>query len=389
MHTDPVVFTIFLIFTGAAGLATLALYSRQAMLVAYIVLGMLLGPSGIGLVQDPDVVQQVAHIGIIFLLFLLGLDLYPQKLLGLFKQTTVVTGVSCLLFSGIGAALGWMFGFTWQESLTIGAAMMFSSTIIGLKLLPTTVLHHRHTGEIIISILLLQDILAIMVLLGLQARGHGGMPVTEIVRVLLSLPVLILFAWLFERYVLITLIRRFDKIHEYIFLLAIGWCIGVAQLAAAMELSHEIGAFIAGVLLATSPIALYIADSLRPLRDFFLVMFFFTLGARFDLTMLMDVLAPAGLLAALALILKPLVFQFLLHRSGEALGRAREVGLRLGQISEFSLLIAVLAMNLDVIGEQASYLIQVGTLLTFIVSSYVIVMCYPTPIAISDRLRRD
>jgi predicted Kef-type K+ transport protein len=118
-------------------------------------------------------------------------------------------------------------------------------------------------------------------------------------------------------------------------------------------------------------------------------MFFFTLGARFDRTMLMHVLAPAGLLAALGLILKPLVFQFLLHRSGEALGRAREVGLRLGQISEFSLLIAVLAMDLDVIGEQASYLIQVSTLLTFIVSSYVIVMCYPTPIAISDRLRRD
>ncbi|HEX2237997.1 MAG TPA: cation:proton antiporter [Gammaproteobacteria bacterium] len=208
-------------------------------------------------------------------------------------------------------------------------------------------------------------------------------------RVLLSFPVLILFAWLFERYVLITLIRRFDKIHEYIFLLVIGWCLGVAQLAAAMGLSHEIGAFIAGVLLATSPIALYIADSLRPLRDFFLVMFFFTLGARFDLTMLMHVLAPAGLLAALALILKPLVSQFLLHRSGEALGRAREVGVRLGQISEFSLLIAVLAMDLDVIGEQASYLIQISTLLTFIVSSYVIVMCYPTPIAISDRLRRD
>ncbi|HEX2237998.1 MAG TPA: cation:proton antiporter, partial [Gammaproteobacteria bacterium] len=92
----------------------------------------------------------------------------------LFKETTVVTGVSCLLFSGIGAALGWMFGFTWQESLTIGAALMFSSTIIGLRLLPTTVLHHRHTGEIIISILLLQDILAIMVLLGLQARGTAA-----------------------------------------------------------------------------------------------------------------------------------------------------------------------------------------------------------------------
>jgi Kef-type K+ transport system membrane component KefB len=389
MHTDPVVFTIFLIFTGAAMLATLALYARQAMLVAYIVVGMLLGPSGVGLVQDADIVRQIADIGIVFLLFLLGLDLYPQKLLKLFKETTVVTGVSSLLFALLGAAIAWSLSFTWTEALIIGATLMFSSTIIGLKLLPTTVLHHKHTGEIIISVLLLQDLIAILVLLLLQARGTGGMPIIEIVRVLLSLPILILSAWLFERYVLITLIRRFDTIHEYIFLLAIGWCLGVAELAQTVGLSHEIGAFVAGVLLATSPIALYIADSLRPLRDFFLVIFFFTLGASFDLAILTDVLVPAVLLAALVLTIKPVVFRFLLRHSGEASGRSREVGVRLGQISEFSLLIAVLALDSGIIGRQASYLIQVSTLLTFIASSYWIVMRYPTPIAISDRLRRD
>jgi Kef-type K+ transport system membrane component KefB len=389
MHTDPVVFTIFLIFTGAAMLATLALYARQAMLVAYIVVGMLLGPSGVGLVQDADIVRQIADIGIVFLLFLLGLDLYPQKLLKLFKETTVVTGVSSLLFALLGAAIAWSLSFTWTEALIIGATLMFSSTIIGLKLLPTTVLHHKHTGEIIISVLLLQDLIAILVLLLLQARGTGGMPIIEIVRVLLSLPILILSAWLFERYVLITLIRRFDTIHEYIFLLAIGWCLGVAELAQTVGLSHEIGAFVAGVLLATSPIALYIADSLRPLRDFFLVIFFFTLGASFDLAILTDVLVPAVLLAALVLTIKPVVFRFLLRHSGEASGRSREVGVRLGQISEFSLLIAVLALDSGIIGHQASYLIQVSTLLTFIASSYWIVMRYPTPIAISDRLRRD
>ncbi|MGH8503430.1 MAG: cation:proton antiporter [Gammaproteobacteria bacterium] len=389
MHTDPVVFTIFLIFTGAAALATLVLYARQSMLVAYIVLGMLLGPSGAGLVEDAEMTRQVAEIGIMFLLFLLGLDLYPQKLVGLFRETVLVTGVSSALFAAAGAALGWALGFNGMESLIIGAALMFSSTIIGLKLLPTTVLHHRHTGEIIISVLLLQDLIAIIILLLLQASGQRGMPVGQIVLVLLSLPALVLFAWAFERFVLITLIRRFDSIHEYIFLLAIGWCLGMAQLAHAMGLSHEIGAFIAGVALATSPIALYIADSLRPLRDFFLVIFFFTLGARFDVAILMEVLLPATLLAALSLTLKPLVFRFLLHRSGEALHRSREVGARLGQISEFSLLIAVLALEQEIIGRQASYLIQVAALLTFMVSSYVIVMRYPTPIAVSDRLRRD
>jgi Kef-type K+ transport system membrane component KefB len=389
MHSDPVVFTIFLIFTGAALLATLALYARQAMLIAYIVLGILLGPSGIGLTQDAQVIQQVAHIGVMFLLFLLGLDLYPQKLLALFKETTFVTGASSLLFGVFGATIGWSLGFGWMEGLIIGAAMMFSSTIIGLKLLPTTVLHHRHTGEIIISVLLLQDLIAILILLLLQARGAGSMPLLEIVRVLLSLPALVLFAWLFERYVLITLIKRFDKIHEYIFLLAIGWCLGIAELAQTVGLSHEIGAFVAGVLLATSPIALYIADSLRPLRDFFLVIFFFSLGASFDIAVVVDMLVPAALLAALVVTIKPVVFQFLLRRAGEAMHRSREVGVRLGQISEFSLLIAVLALDLGVIGQKASYLIQITTLLTFVVSSYFIVMRYPTPIAVADHLRRD
>ncbi|MGI8738313.1 MAG: cation:proton antiporter [Gammaproteobacteria bacterium] len=389
MHADPVVFTIFLIFTGAAALATLALYARQSMLVAYIVLGMLLGPSGAGLVEDAEMTRQVAQIGIMFLLFLLGLDLYPQKLIGLFRETVVVTGVSSAVFAGVGFALGWVLGFATMECLIIGVALMFSSTIIGLKLLPTTVLHHRHTGEIIISVLLLQDLIAIIVLLLLQASDQRGMPLVDILLVLLSLPALVLVAWLVERFVVMTLVRRFDKIHEYIFLLAIGWCLGLAQLAESVGLSYEIGAFIAGVLLATSPIALYIADSLKPLRDFFLVIFFFTLGARFDVAILMEVLLPASLLAGLVLTLKPLTFRFLLRRSGEASGRSREVGVRLGQISEFSLLIAVLALEQRIIGHQASYLIQVAALLTFMVSSYVIVMRYPTPIAISDKLRRD
>jgi Kef-type K+ transport system membrane component KefB len=389
MATDPLFYTIFLVFAGAAVLATATLYARQSMLVAYIVLGILIGPSGIGLVQDADVIKQVADIGIVFLLFLLGLNMYPQKLIQLVRETTLVTGASSLLFALIGYATGWVMGFTATENLIIGATLMFSSTIIGLKLLPTTVLHHRHTGEVIISILLLQDLVAIVILLILQAKGQGAISLAEFVLRLLALPGLILFAFLFARYVVIRLITRFDQIQEYIFLLAIGWCLGMAELAAALGLSHEIGAFIAGVSIATSRICDFIADNLRPVRDFFLVIFFFSLGASFELDTLMHMFLPAAVMALLVLSAKPVVFRFLLHRSGEASGRSWEIGFRLGQISEFSLLIAVLALDLGAIGPRASYLIQLSTLLTFVVSSYIIVMRYPTPIAVSDRLRRD
>ena len=231
--------------------------------------------------------------------------------------------------------------------------------------------------------------IAILILLGLQALGRGELPLLDLALLLLSLPGLVLFAYVAERYVLIRLIRRFDKIQEYIFLVAIGWCLGLAELANTLGLSHEIGAFIAGVALATSPIARFIAESLKPLRDFFLVLFFFSLGASFNLAMLQEILLPALLLAAAILLIKPLVFRRLLRRSGETGVRALEIGVRLGQISEFSLLIAVLALELDVMSHRASYLIQMATLLTFIASSYFIVLRYPTPIATSDKLRRD
>lgn len=389
MHSDVITFNIFLIFTGAAVLATLALYARQSLIVAYIVLGLAFGPWGLELIDDPAVVRQTSAIGIMFLLFLLGLNLHPQKLWQLLQEALVITGVSSLLFALLGLAAGYLLGFAWLESLLVGACLMFSSTIIGLKLLPTTVLHHQRTGEIIISILLLQDMIAIVILLALQALGRGELPMLDLSLLLLSLPGLILFASLAERYVLIRLIRRFDKIREYIFLVAIGWCLGIAELAYGLGLSHEIGAFIAGVSLATSPIARFIAESLKPLRDFFLVLFFFSLGAGLDLSMLREILLPALLIAAFALLIKPRVFQHLLCRAGETGERGMEIGVRLGQISEFSLLIAVLALELGVMSHRASYLIQLATLFTFIASSYFIVLRYPTPIAVSDKLRRD
>jgi Kef-type K+ transport system membrane component KefB len=200
---------------------------------------------------------------------------------------------------------------------------------------------------------------------------------------------IIVFAYLFERYVLISLLRRFNRIQEYIFLMAIGWCLGMAELSTLLGLSAEIGAFIAGIVLATNPIALFIAESLKPLRDFFLIIFFFALGASFELGIIQEILIPGAVLAVIALISKPFIFRWLLAGFGEKPAQSMEVGVRLGQISEFSLFIAVLAHSLDVIGLRASYLIQVSTLFSFIISSYLIVLRYPTPISVSDKLRRD
>jgi len=389
MENPSIFFTIFLIFTGAAIVATVALFARQAMIVAYILLGLIFGPSLLGWVNNADLLQKFADIGIMFLLFLLGLNLHPQKLIALLKEATIVTFLSSLIFALIGTLISVAFGFDWQEAFIIGSTLMFSSTIIGLKLTPTTELHHRHTGEIIISILLLQDFIAIILLIALQASGGKEALAYNLGMLIIALIGISAFAYLMERFILIRLIRRFDKIQEYIFLLAIGWCLGMAELANYLGLSHEIGAFIAGVAIATHRISFFIADSLKPLRDFFLIIFFFAIGAGIDLTQLTYVLMPAIALAVVILIGKPLIFAGLLKFEGEQKAQAMEIGFRLGQGSEFSFLIMVLALQMNLIGSQASALIQLATLITFVISTYYVVFRYPTPIALSDKLRRN
>lgn len=371
-------------------MATFALFTRQSLLVAYIVAGALMGPSGLKLISDPAVISEIGHFGIIFLLFLLGLNLQPQNLLKMLKQTTLVTLLSSVIFGALGFPIGILSGLTVPESLVVGACMMYSSTIIGLKLLPTTVLHHQRIGEIIISILLLQDIIAIFTLLLLHGASTGsGLSLYELLWVMIALPGLGALAFLIERIALMWVIKRFNRIHEYVFLIAIGWCLGLGQLAEYLKLSFEIGAFIAGITLASSPISRFIAESLRPLRDFFLILFFFSLGASLYLPLFFQVLLAAVLLAMVMLFVKPWVFRWLLRKISGTKSSALEIGVRLGQISEFSLLVAYMALENQLISEKASYLIQAATILTFIVSSYWIVNRYPSPIATKEALRRD
>ncbi|WP_131783434.1 cation:proton antiporter [Legionella gresilensis] len=389
MYTDSVFYTIFLIFAGAAVFSTLVLYTRQSLLVAYILLGAALGPWGLKLVTDVTVVQQVGDIGIVFLLFLLGLHLQPQNLVHMLKKITGIAFISSALFAVIAFCIGRWFGLSISESWVLGATMMFSSTIIGLKLLPTTILHHQHTGEVMISVLLMQDVIAIIVLILINGAQGDGLSLNDFILVGFALPSLTLLAFAVERYVLVKLLARFDRTQEYVFLLSIGWCLALSFIAEQIGLSEDIGAFVAGVALASSPISLYIAESLKPLRDFFLVMFFFSIGATFNFSFVAQVIIPACLLGLLMLLLKPLVFQYLLVKSGEKKLVAKEVGFRLGQASEFSLLVASIALSTNLISEVASNLIQATTILTFIVSSYLVVLKYPTPIALSDKMRKD
>lgn len=383
------IFSLFLIFFGAACLATLALYARQALILSYIAIGVILGPWGLDLISNPGLIADISNIGILFLLFLLGLNLEISELAKLFREAIFVTLISAIVFFVFGLLVAMAFSFTTTDAILTGLAMMFSSTIISLKLLPTSALHHQRMGELIVSVLLLQDIIAIFVLIGLHSIGSNKGLVLDSVILVAGLPLLAIAAWWTARHVLTYLFAKFDQIQEYLFLVSIGWCLGLAELATVIGLSHEIGAFVAGVTLASNPVARFLAESLKPLRDFFLVLFFFALGAGFNIGEVYHVALPALVLALFAVAAKPWIFRFLLEREKEKATMAKETGMRLGQISEFSLLIVVVALELKLLSGPAGLMIQAATLLSFVVSSFWVVRRYPTPIGTDPALRRD
>jgi Kef-type K+ transport system membrane component KefB len=385
---EDIIFKIALIFVGASLLATIFLYFKQPIILAYIALGILIGPWGIGILQNPELIEHISHLGIILLMFLLGLHLHPQKLYKLLRETSLVTIGTGIVFTLLITIITMAFGFSWFDSVIVGLALMFSSTVISLKLMPTTTLHHRHMGEVLISILLFQDILAILLILFLYGSAQTTVYL-EIIFLFGKTLVFVAGCFLVVYFVLLKIFKRFDVIQDYIFLVSLGWCLLGAAAAKLLGLSYEIGAFIAGISLGTSPIALIIAEGLKPVREFFLILFFFSIGAKFNFFITKEIVLPGLILAGILLGIKPLIFSLAFKFAREHAGIARELGLRLGQAREFSILVAYGAFAAGRIAAETSFLIQLTTILTFIVSTYVVVFKYPTPIAISDSMRQD
>ncbi|MAJ80455.1 MAG: sodium:proton antiporter, partial [Porticoccaceae bacterium] len=133
----------------------------------------------------------------------------------------------------------------------------------------------------------------------------------------------------------------------------------------------------------------HIALSLKPLRDFFLILFFFSLGSGFNINLIPEIGVAVVFFTGVMLAIKPLIYFYLLRSQSESPSLAWDIGFRLGQNSEFSLLIAYMAFSSNLIGTEASHLIQAVAIMTFIFSSYIVVLKFPTPISTNERLRRD
>ncbi len=384
--TDPLLETLMLIVALTAVAASVGMFARQPLIIVYIVLGCCLGPYGFGWVGDINAIEELGHIGIIFLLFIVGLELPTNRIKNVLKQSVTIVMVSSLIFFAIGMGLGLLLGFDTKEAIITALAVLFSSTIVGIKLLPRSTLHHKHIGEIVIGMLILQDVIAVIALLYVDSAG------TEIsfwtwFTIFVCPPLLTIGAVLGAKFIYWPLLKRFDVVTEYTFVMFLGWCLGIAYIADLLNVSFEIGAFIAGVSLANKQIAQMVADTLEPLQDFFLVLFFFYVGTTINPILLWSVAWQVALLAVVCVSIKPVVIRYLLGWLGEDKKTSWEVGFRLGQNSEFGLLIIYVAASQ--MADRAMLTLLGATVLTIVISSYIVVFKFKNPIAVSDQLRAN
>ena len=380
MVFDNIILQLSLIIVGAAALGTLFLYAKQPIIIAYITLGIAVGPSGFAIIDKTEYIGQISQLGIVLLLFLIGLNLQPAKLIGLFRETSLLTLGTSMVFGTISTLFASMLGFGLHSAIIFGVAMMFSSTVIGLKLIPTTTLHHKRTGELMTSVLLLQDMLAIIVILFI-AGDQGGQILLPFTLLVAKFGLLCLISFAGVKYIMIPLLTKFDIVQEYTFVATLGWCLLWAEISHTFGLSYEIGAFIAGLSIASCQIALTIAEHLKPLREFFLILFFFAVGSNLNFGLEPKLLFSAIIFGIILVPLKDLTFKFAFKKSGESIKMSRELALRLSQSSEFSLLVALTAMSIGSMSADEAMVIQLATITTFIVSTYWVVMRYPTPIS--------
>lgn len=355
---------------------------KQPLIVGYIATGILVGPYALNLLHSQEEMELFSKIGISILLFIVGLTLNPGIVREVGK-TSAVTGIGQVFFTSvIGFFIVRMLGFDTTASLYIAIALTFSSTIIILKLLADRGDLGKLYGKISIGFLLVQDLVATIVLLGITAFGtlasaYGTADMSsllgaELVRLFVYGSCISVVLYCVSKYVLPRFVSYVSGNQEVLFIFSIAWGLGLASLFHYIGFSVEIGALIAGVMLAVSPFAYEIGARMKPLRDFFILIFFILLGAQMVLSQFSVLIVPAAILSVFVLIGNPLIVFLLLNVLGYRTKTAFFAGLTVAQISEFSLILAALGYSLGHLSQEAVSLVTMVGIITIAGSSYFI-----------------
>ena len=365
----------------AAALGGVAVRLRQPLILAFVAVGIAVSPSALGWIGAHEQVELFAKLGISLLLFVVGLklDILLIRSLGVVAVTAGIAQIA--LSAALGYGLAAALGIAPVAALYVAVALTFSSTIIVVKLLSDKREIDSLHGRIAVGILIVQDIAIVLVMIGLTAvgaaAGAAGSAFTALIAVLLKGAVLLGVLGLLARYVLPTLLHQLARSSELLVLAGIAWAVALAALGDYLGFSNEVGAFLAGVSIASTHYREAISARLVSLRDFLLLFFFVSLGLQLDIQLLGAKLLAAIVLSVFVLIAKPLIVMILMGVLGYRKRTGFLTGVTLAQISEFSFILGALGVTVGHIDRDTLGLITVVGLATIALSSYSILYAHP------------
>ncbi len=369
MHLDPVILVITIVLFSAMLMAYLAMRVKLPIVVAYILTGILLGPSALGVIEDHDLVTRIGEIGVIMLLFFVGMEVSIPRLVDGWKVAFIGTNIQIMISVAVCVTLALLFDMSWQQGVLYGFIISLSSTAVVLKMLQDSGELELPLGQNALGVLLVQDmaIIPMMVILGMLGGGDDVTVSTLVIQVLGGLGVIGFVIWLMRTghfHIPDSLLGSDD--HRV--MLGLLLCLGSASLTGWLGLSPALGAFLAGVLLASSDQAEWVHDHLGPVHIIFMALFFMSIGMLVDLDYL---LANAGVVIGATL----LVFLFnagtnvfVLRALGEDWESSLLTAGLLSQIGEFSFLLAAIGLHLALIDESLHSMTVLVIALTLMLS---------------------
>ncbi len=363
---------IIIIAVIIAGIAKLL---KQPLIIAYIATGIIVSPYVLNIVKSTEAINTFSQLGISLLLFMVGLSLNP-KIIKHVGKISLITGVGQVLFtSSIGFTIAMLFNFSIVEAMYIGIALAFSSTIVIMKLLSDKKDVETLYGRISIGFLIVQDIIVMMMLIFIVSMGTtkaGGETALVLLESVIKGSGLIAGTLLAGYYILPYLTRKIADYQELLILFSIAWCFALATIFHSLGLSIEIGALLAGVSLSISPFRHDITAKVKPLRDFFILMFFVFLGTQMEFKDISEYTIPIIVFSMFVLIGNPLIVLTLMGTMGYSKRNGFLAGLTVAQISEFSLILIALGISVGHLNPEILSLITIVGLITIGGSTYFI-----------------
>lgn len=358
-----------LLVAAIVGLAGTRL--RQPLLVSLILVGLLVGPAGIGIVTHHEQIELFASVGIALLLFVVGLKLDLQMIRTVGVVALIAGLGQVIVTAAIGYGISLLLGFSHVASLYVSVALTFSSTIIVVKLLSDKREIDALHGRLAVGVLIVQDLCVVIALIALTSLGSGGAGPSRLQTAATGV-VFVAAVFAAMRWLIPAVARAMARSMELLVLFGIAWAVALSAMAEGLGFSREVGAFLAGVTLASTPYRDAIGARLATVRDFLLLFFFIDLGSRLDISQIGATLRSALLLSLFVLVGKPVIVAAIMGVMGYRKRTSFMTGLTIAQISEFSLILGALGVSLGHITSEAMGLITSVGLVTITLSTYLI-----------------